>query len=452
MSTILVVVLAVTALWFTIATRGVQFRLIGDMMRLLVASDAAAMREKGRKHISSFQAFSVSIASRVGTGNLAGVATAIVIGGPGAIFWMWVMAIIGSANAFVESTLAQLFKIKAKDSYVGGPAYYIKKGLKSKFFAYVFAVSIIACFGFANNMVQSNTISLAFASAFGTNQAVLGVIMAIVAMIIFFGGIQRVAKVSMVVVPIMALAYVFVTLVVIVLQYDRIPHVLALIVNNAFGIEQAVGGGVGTAILFGFKRGLFSNEAGEGSAPNAAATASTSHPVNQGLIQALGVYTDTLIICTCTAFLILCTGVFDNGHSGIELTQDAMASVIGSAGYTFVAVAIFLFAFTSVIGNYYYGECNLYFMTRSKVALTIYRLLVGAMVLAGSVSTLNLVWSCVDFFMAIMATVNLVSILLLCKYALRCLHHYQEQKKMGIKPKYHSSVIPEIESETEAWK
>ena len=450
-STVLVVALALSALWFTFVTRGVQFRLIADMVRLLVASDGKQKRDGKRKHISSFQAFSVSIASRVGTGNLAGVATAIVIGGPGAVFWMWVMALVGAANAFVESTLAQLFKIKGNDSYIGGPAYYIQKGLKSRFFACVFAVSIIACFGFANNMVQSNTISLAFASAFGVDPMWLGVIMTVVALLIFFGGIQRVAKVSAVVVPFMAIVYVLVTLGVIVMRFDQIPHVFGMIVSNAFGLDQAVGGGVGTAIIYGFKRGLFSNEAGEGSAPNVAATATTSHPVNQGLIQALGVYTDTLIICTCTAFLILSTGVLGNGHSGIELTQDAMSSVIGSFGYSLVACAIFMFAFTSIIGNYYYGECNLHFITRNRGVLLVYRLCVGAMVMAGSVSTLELVWSSCDFFMAIMACVNIVAILLLGNYAVKCLNDYMRQKRAGIKPVYHSSIIPEIENDTEAW-
>ena len=451
MSTVLVVVLAIVGVWFTIATKGVQFRLVGDMISLLTQNDAKKSADKKVKHISSFQAFAVSIASRVGTGNLAGVATAIVVGGPGAVFWMWVMALIGSVNAFVESTLAQLFKIKGKDSYIGGPAYYISKGLKSKWAACAFAVSIIACFGLANNMVQSNTITLAITSAYGFDPAIVGVFLTVAVVLIVFGGIQRVAKASSVLVPVMAIAYVLLTLVVMIINYDKIPEVLGRIVREAFGFGQVAGGGIGMAIIVGFKRGLFSNEAGEGSAPNAAATATTSHPVNQGLIQTLGVYTDTLIICTCTAFLILCSGVLGNGHQGIELTQDAMASTVGQIGYTFVAIAILLFAFTSILGNYYYGECNLYFMTRSKIVLTIYRLAVGGMVMAGAVSTLDLVWSCVDFFMAIMACINLVSILLLGKYALKCLDDYQKQKKAGKKPEYHSDTIPEIKDDTEAW-
>ncbi|MBQ1184404.1 MAG: alanine:cation symporter family protein, partial [Muribaculaceae bacterium] len=279
MGTMLVVVLGVTALWFTIATKGVQFRLIGDMLRLLVRDDDKAIKKGGGKHVSSFQAFMVSIASRVGTGNLAGVATAIVIGGPGAIFWMWVMALIGSANAFIESTLAQLYKIKGKDSFIGGPAYYISKGLKKKWFAVLFAVSIIVCFGFANNIVQSNTISLAYVTAFGVDPIIMSIALTVLTLLIIFGGIQRIAKFSSVVVPVMAVAYLIVSIVIIALHIEKVPEVFMMIVQNAFGYGQVLGGGVGMAIMYGFQRGLFSNEAGEGSAPNVAATATTGHPV-----------------------------------------------------------------------------------------------------------------------------------------------------------------------------
>lgn len=452
LGTLLVFALAVSGVWFTIATKGVQFRLIKDMLRLLVTPEGNEKSKKGGRHISPFQAFAVSIAARVGTGNLAGVATAIVIGGPGAVFWMWVMALIGSANAFIESTLAQLFKIHGNDSYIGGPAYYIRKGLKSKVFAFTFAIAIIFSFGLAQNMVQANTISLAFNAAYGINNVWMGVALSLLALLIIFGGIQRVAKFSSVVVPFMAIAYVAITIVVILLNIDKVPGVLALIVKNAFGIDQAVGGSVGAAILIGFKRGLFSNEAGEGSAPNVAATATTTHPAKQGLIQALGVFTDTLIICTCTAFIILCSGQYGNGHSGIELTQDAFISNIGSIGYTLVAVAIFFFAFSTIIANYYYGECNLYFMTRNRIVLFCYRVAVGLVVLIGSVSSLELVWGCVDLFVAIVAIINITAILLLGKYAIRCLQDYVSQKRQGINPEYHSDTIPEIEAETESWK
>ena len=451
MGTMLVVVLGVTALWFTIATKGVQFRLIGDMLRLLVRDDDKAIKKGGGKHVSSFQAFMVSIASRVGTGNLAGVATAIVIGGPGAIFWMWVMALIGSANAFIESTLAQLYKIKGKDSFIGGPAYYISKGLKKKWFAVLFAVSIIVCFGFANNIVQSNTISLAYVTAFGVDPIVMSIALTVLTLLIIFGGIQRIAKFSSVVVPVMAVAYLIVSIVIIGLHIEKVPEVFMLIVQNAFGYGQVLGGGVGMAIMYGFQRGLFSNEAGEGSAPNVAATATTGHPVKQGLIQSLGVFTDTLLICSCTAFIILCSGVYGNGHSGIELTQDALSSQIGSFGATFIAIIILCFAFTSVIGNYYYGECNLYFLTRNSKVMFAYRVLVGMMVFVGGVATLDLAWGIMDFTLAIMATTNLVAILLLGKYAVRCLNDYMRQRKEGKNPMYRRSAIPEISKDTECW-
>lgn len=444
---ILVGVLCLSGLWFTVRTGGVQFRMIGEMFRLLFASDKNA---KG-KHISSFEAFNVSLASRIGTGNLAGVATAIAMGGPGAVFWMWVMALIGAANAFIESTLAQLFKSKGKDSYIGGPAYYINKGLKKRWFAVVFAVAIIADFGFTNNMVQSNTISVAFTSAFGVPPVWMAVGLTVLSMVIIFGGIQRIAKVSSIVVPVMALVYLGITVYVIATEFARIPEVLRLIVENAFGFDQAMGGTVGMAIIYGFKRGLFSNEAGEGSAPNAAATAAVTHPVKQGLIQSLGVFTDTLLVCSCTAFIIFCSGVFNSGVTGVEMTQLAMNTEIGRWGSSVVAVLIFFFAFSSIIGNYYYGECNLYFITRSRRALFVFRLIVGALVLWGALAAVQLVWALVDIFMFIMTTCNIIAILLLGKYAIRALKDYQAQRRAGLDPTYKSSTIPEIADETECW-
>ena len=447
---VLVVLLALCGVWFTVRTRGVQFRMVGESVRLLFGGSTGP---KGEKHISSFQAFNISLASRIGTGNLAGVATAIAIGGPGAVFWMWVMALIGSANAFVESTLAQLFKSRGTDSFVGGPAYYIYKGLKKRWFACLFAVVILVNFGWVNNMVQSNTISLAVSSAFGVDGMWPAVILAVLTLAVIFGGVQRIAKFSSVVVPFMAILYLVVTAVVLVLRFDRIPDVFLLIVRNAFGAGQVIGGGVGTAIVFGFKRGLFSNEAGEGSAPNAAATAAISHPVKQGLIQALGVFTDTLLICSCTAFIILCSGLYASGANGIELTQLALTNEIGPIGSTLIAVLIFFFAFSSIIGNYYYGESNLYFMTQSRKVLLGYRLFVGGLVFVGALATLDLAWGLVDLFMAIMTLCNLVAIILLGKYAVRCLDDYVAQRRAGKKdPEYHSSTIPEIADATECWE
>ena len=318
-SYILIIMLLGCAFWFTIRSRFVQFRMIREMIRLL--GDSPKKADGHEKHISSFQAFAVSLASRVGTGNLAGVATAITVGGPGAIFWMWIIALIGSSSAFVESTLAQLYKRRGKDSFVGGPAYYMEKGLKARWMGILFAILISITFGFAFNSVQSNTICAAWDKAFGIDPVWMGIILTVVTLLIIFGGIHRIAKVSGVIVPVMALGYIILALGVVLFNLGKLPDVIRLIVSNAFGWEQALGGGIGATLMQGIKRGLFSNEAGMGSAPNVAATAHVSHPVKQGLIQALGVFTDTLIICTCTAFIILFSGVStQTSLNGIQLT------------------------------------------------------------------------------------------------------------------------------------
>ena len=366
---VLVAALLGCAVWFTLRTRGVQFRLLGEMMRVL--GESAGSGPKGERHVSSFQAFAVSLASRVGTGNLAGVATAIVVGGPGAVFWMWVIALVGAASAFVESTLAQLYKRRGRDSFIGGPAYYMERGLGRRWMGVLFAVLISVTFGFAFNSVQSNTICAAWEGAFGADHVWVGVVLTALTLLIIFGGIRRIARVSGVIVPIMALGYIVLALGVVLFNLGRLPEVLELIVADAFGWEQTLGGAVGAALMQGIKRGLFSNEAGMGSAPNVAATAHVSHPVKQGLIQTLGVFTDTLVICTCTAFIILFGGVPDASLNGIQLTQAALESEIGPAGGVFVAVAIFLFAFSSIIGNYYYGEANIRFITPRPWALTL---------------------------------------------------------------------------------
>lgn len=328
-SYILIIMLLGCAVWFSAKTRFVQFRLIGEMVRLL--GDSAGKGKHKEKHISSFQAFAVSLASRVGTGNLAGVATAIAIGGPGAVFWMWIIALLGASSAFVESTLAQLYKVKGKDSFIGGPAYYMKNGLGMRWMGILFAVLISVTFGFAFNSVQSNTICAAWESAFGVDHVLIGVILTAGTLAIIFGGIHRIASVSSIIVPVMALGYIALALGIVLFNITKLPAVIELIVGNAFGWEQVAGGGVGAALMQGIKRGLFSNEAGMGSAPNVAATAFVSHPVKQGLIQTLGVFTDTLIICTCTAFIILFSGApLDGSINGIQLTQDALHNEIGS--------------------------------------------------------------------------------------------------------------------------
>jgi len=450
---ILIAVLVGCGLWFTWRLRFVQFRMLGEMVRLL--ADAVIPSQKGQKHISSFQAFAVSVATRVGTGNLAGVATAIALGGPGAVFWMWVLALVGSATAFVESTLAQLFKQPHKESFIGGPAYYIQKGLHCRRMAVLFAVLITVTFGLFYNAIQSNTICGAMQQAFSLSPVWVGVAITVLALLIVFGGIHRVARVSSVLVPVMAIGYLVLALVVIIMNIQLVPHVLKVIVTSAFGIDQAVGGGVGTTIMLGIKRGLFSNEAGEGSAPNVAATAAVSHPVKQGLIQALGVFTDTLVVCSCTAFIILISGLYQTpGLNDIALTQAALASEVGPWGPKFVAFAILLFAFSSIIGNYYYGEANIRFMTNRRSVMTIYRLFSGGvMVMFGALVTFRVVWDLGDFFMALLTACNLVAIIVLGRYAFRLLDDYRQQKRKGIKePVFHRSQLPEIEDELSGWE
>lgn len=460
---VLVGVLVVCGLWFTWKTRGVQFRMVGEMIRLLGDSgkgggdsrDDAAEQGRGVKHISSFQAFAVSVATRVGTGNLAGVATAIAVGGPGAVFWMWVIALIGAATAFVESTLGQLFKQRHQDTFIGGPAYYIRKGLHCRWMSILFAVLLTVTFGLSYNSIQSNTICSAMHEAFGWSPLWVGLALTGMSLVIVFGGIHRIARVSSVLVPLMAVGYFVLTVVVIVMNLPLIPHVLKVILTDAFGVGQVVGGGLGATMMTGVKRGLFSNEAGEGSAPNVAATATVSHPVKQGLIQALGVFTDTLLVCSCTAFVILISGLYTSPElNGIALTQAALQTEVGSSGPIFIALAIFLFAFSSIIGNYYYGEANIRFMTKSRTVMTVYRLFSGGVVVMfGALATLDLVWSLGDLCMALITACNLVAIVCLGKYAFRLLDDYRHQQRQGIKdPVFHRRQLAEIESDIDCWE
>ena len=448
---ILIIMLLGCAVWFTIKTRFVQFRMFKEMVRLL--GDSTSKAEGKEHHISSFQAFAVSLASRVGTGNLAGVATAITVGGPGAVFWMWLIALLGSSSAFIESTLAQLYKVKGKTSYIGGPAYYMKKGLKQPWMGVLFAILIIFTFAFAFNTVQSNTICAAFEQAFQFDHVTMGIILTVLTLMIIFGGIQRIAKVSSIIVPVMALGYILLAFVIVGMNITHLPDVIKLIVSSAFGWEQALGGGIGVALMQGIKRGLFSNEAGMGSAPNVAATADVTHPVKQGLIQTLGVFSDTLVICTCTAFIILFSGVPLGGEAnGVQLTQMALDNEIGSGGSIYVAVAILFFAFSSIIGNYYYGEANLRYITHNKVVMTIFRLMTGAMVMFGALASLDLAWSLADVCMGLMTICNLIAIVLLGKYAFRLLEDYREQKRRGIKdPVFTKDKMKDIEQDIECW-
>lgn len=441
---ILIAMLIVLGLYFTFKTKFVQFRYFKEMFRLL--GDGAS-GEKKEGSISSFQAFCISTASRVGTGNIAGIAMAVVAGGPGSVFWMWLIALVGSASSFVESTLAQIYKVKDGESFRGGPAYYIEQGLGSKKMGILFSVLITICFGFIFNAVQSNTITAAFNNAFGFDRLVVGIVLAVITGIIIFGGVHRVAKVSEIIVPIFAVIYILVSLFVVFININEIPNILKMIFESAFGLREMSVGTIGGMILVGIKRGLFSNEAGMGSAPNAAATADVTHPVKQGLIQTLGVFTDTIVICSCTAFMILLyPGYSTAGLEGIELTQAALSSQIGPIGNVFIAICILLFAFSSIVGNYYYGESNIEFISGNKTVLNLFRAVVVGMVLFGSVAKVAIVWDLADVFMGLMAIINLIAISLLGKYAFIALNDYTKQKKAGIKdPVFVASNIKGLE-------
>ncbi|MGL5314313.1 MAG: alanine/glycine:cation symporter family protein [Peptostreptococcaceae bacterium] len=449
-SYILIAMLIVLGVYFTFRTKFVQFRYFGEMFRLL--GDGAGKGAKSEGKVSSFQAFCISTASRVGTGNIAGIAIAVIGGGPGAIFWMWLIAIVGSASSFVESTLAQIFKKKDGNGYIGGPAYYMEQGLNKKWMGVTFAILITICFGFVFNAVQANTVAAAFSNAFGVDKLTMGLILAALTAAVIFGGVHRIAKVSEVIVPVFAGLYILVALFIIVTNITMVPDVFKLIFESAFGIREVAMGSMGGMMLIGIKRGLFSNEAGMGSAPNAAATAEVSHPVKQGLIQTLGVFTDTIVICSCTAFIILLFPTYQaTGLEGIELTQAALTHHIGPMGGIFVAVCIFLFAFSSIVGNYYYGESNMEFCKLGKSGINVFRVLVVGMVLFGALTKVQIVWDLADVFMGLMAVINLIAIALLGKYAFAALDDYTAQKKAGIKdPVFDASKIKGLEN-VECW-
>lgn len=452
-SYILIALLITLGLFFSFKSKFVQIRYFKEMFRLLGegASKSGREKHKGKKGVSSFQAFCISTASRVGTGNLAGVAIAIASGGPGAVFWMWLIALIGGASSFVESTLAQIYKVEDEHGFRGGPAYYMEKALNKKWMGIIFSILITISYGLVFNSVQANTISLAFEQAFGANTLIIGLILAVLTSLIIFGGVKRIAKATEIIVPVMAIAYVIVALFVILKNIGSIPSIFSLIIENAFGIRQVVGGSLGAAILMGIKRGLFSNEAGMGSAPNAAATANVTHPAKQGLIQTLGVFTDTILICSATSFIVLISGSYlKSDLTGIQLTQTALSSQVGSWGNTFIAICIFLFAFSSVIGNYYYGETNIEFLKGSKTSLFLYRLCVIGMVLFGCVAKIQIVWDMADLFMGLMAIINLIAISMLSKIAFAALKDYDRQKKQGIEPVFYADSIEGLNN-IECW-
>lgn len=447
---ILVAALLGLGLWFSIKLNFVQFRYIPEMIRVLF--DKRSMTAEGKKGTSAFQAFTISTASRVGTGNLAGVAAAITVGGPGAVFWMWLVAILGGASAFIESTLAQIYKIPDKNQYRGGPAYYMEKGLNNRKLGIVFAITITFTYGLVFSSVQSNTIRLAFERSFDIQKWVMGAILTFIVAVIIFGGLKRIAQVTQYVIPIMAIFYIILAAYVLFANIGQVPTMIGQIFQGAFGFREIAGGTFGGMILIGIKRGLFSNEAGMGSAPNAAATSEVTHPVKQGLIQTLGVFTDTLLICSATAVIILFAGEYAGTNlDGIQLTQSAFETQLGTWASIFIAVAIFLFAFSSIIGNYYYGETNIEFIKRNSGNIFIYRIAVLAMVMFGAVAEFNLVWSLADLTMGIMALINLYAIFRLSSVAYDALKDYRRQRKEGKDPVFYQDHLPGVKG-IEYWR
>lgn len=443
---LVIAVLVSAGLLLTVLSKGVQIRLLGEMFRVI--REKPLTMENGRKGISSFEAFTISAASRVGTGNIAGVAIAITLGGPGAVFWMWLMAIIGSATAFVESTLGQLYKVQDKDSYRGGPAYYMTQALNKKWMGVMFAVIITITYGLVFNSVQANSIADAASNAFGAETDVVfyivGAVVAALTALVIFGGVRRVGAVTQVLVPVMALSYIGLGVVVIALNITEVPAVFRLIIESAFGLREVAGATIGAAIMWGIRRGLFSNEAGMGSVPNAASTAAVSHPVKQGLVQALGVYFDTIIICSITAFIILLADPAFGEREGATLTQNALSLQFGDWAVQYLAVVIFILAFSSVLGNYYYGEANIEFLTQSRAALQAFRTAVVLCVFLGSIGSLGLVWDLADMTMGFMALLNLAALIPLSVIAMRLLKHYMEQRRQGLNPVFTRDDMPDL--------
>ncbi|MGQ7960065.1 alanine/glycine:cation symporter family protein [Pseudomonas sp. SP16.1] len=449
-SKLLIVMLIGLGLFFTVASRFVQFRYFGSMFRIFAE---AFQRQPGQ--LSSFQALMLSVAGRVGAGNIAGVSVAIMLGGPGAIFWMWVVALVGMATSYFECSLAQLYKRREPDgSYRGGPAFYIQHGLGQRWLGIVVSILLLVTFGFGFNAVQSFTVASSLHDTFGVPTLVSGVALTAVIGLIIFGGIQRIAKFADVLVPVMAFSYLAMALLVIGLNLAEVPAVFALIFNSAFGLEPAFAGGIGAAILMGVKRGLFSNEAGLGSAPNVAAVAEVKHPAAQGIVQSLSVFIDTLILCSCTALIILLSGVYQPGmeQAGVVLTQSAVAAVVGEWGRVFVSLALLLFVFTTLIYNYYLGENALGFFSEKRGPVMVYRVLVVGLVLWGSVQDLGTVFAFADVTMGLLAIANLVALALLFKVGLRLMRDYDSQIKAGVEsPVFDARQFADLDLDPAVW-
>jgi AGCS family alanine or glycine:cation symporter len=442
---LLIYLLLGAGVYFTVRSRFVQFRHIGHVFTVMRRS---LRTEHGG--ISSFGAFATGLAARVGTGNIAGVAIAVTLGGPGAVFWMWMVALVGMATSFVENTLAQLFKVRSEDgTFRGGPAYYMARGLGQRWMGVLFSIFLIIAFGFVFNSVQANSMTSGLRTAFDFDELWSGLVIVALTAVVIFGGIRRIAHFAEAVVPAMAIGYFAVALWVVAHHVSDIPAVVGTIVQSAFGVGQAAAGGVGYAVsqglMQGVRRGLFSNEAGLGSSPNAAATAEVKHPAAQGFVQMLGVFVDTIVICTCTASIILFSGMLEpgSGLTGVPLTQAALSSEVGAWGSVFVAVALLFFAFTSIVANYYFGETSVTFLFASPRAVAAFRLVVLGFVMMGSLAEVGIVWSAADLSMGFMSLLNLVAILLLSPLALRVMRDYLSQLRDGHEPVFDPARFPD---------
>ena len=450
-SNALIILCMGTGIYFSIVTRFLQVRYVREMWRLLFDGKSS---DKG---VSSFQAFAIAISGRIGTGNIAGVATAIAMGGPGAVFWMWIIAFLGSASAFIEATLGQIYKQVNNGEYRGGPAYYIEKGLGIKWYAALFAVATVLSTALFLPGVQSNSIALSMQNAFDIPVSYTGAAVVLLLALIIFGGVKRIGKVAEIVVPFMAGGYILMAVVIMALNFTEIPGMIALIVKSAFKLEPAFAGVFGMAVAWGVKRGIYSNEAGQGTAPHAAAAAEVSHPAKQGLVQAFSVYIDTLFVCTATAFMILFTGKYNvvnpeggflvenlpGAKIGAEYTQHAISSHFPSLGAGFVAVSLLFFAFTTIMAYYYIAETNLSYLDKkgNKWAVNILRLLLLVSTFYGSIKTAEAAWTLGDIGVGIMAWLNIIAILLLRKPALKALKDYQDQRKAGKDPVFNAKAV-----------
>lgn len=453
-SYILIFLLVAAGIYFSIRTKFVQFRLIGDAIKAL--KEKAEKNDNG-KSVSSFQALMISTASRVGTGNIAGIATAIVAGGPGAVFWMWVMAIVGGASAFVESTLAQVYKVKDGKEFRGGPSYYIERALGKRWLGVLFSILLIACFAYGFNGLQTYNMSSALEYYIPNYSdtilpAVVGLLIAAATAFVIFGGVHRIGFISSAIVPIMAGIYILMGIFITLTNLDRVPEMFSLIFEGAFDFRAIFGGFAGSTVLIGIKRGLFSNEAGMGSAPNASATATVSHPVKQGMVQVLSVFIDTLMICTTTAFILLLSGVtgIPEKLDGIPYVQAAISANVGSLGIHFITFSIFAFAFTSLIGNYYYAESNILFIKNNRILLNVFRITCLIAIFLGAQADFSTVWNLADVLMGFMAIENILVIFLLGGIAFKVLDDYTKQKKQGIDPVFKAKNVGL--NNTDTWK